>query len=429
MYLSKKNYFNFLIALIPVSFIAGNLIINIIITLLILSTIFFYNKELLKINFYFLDKIIIFFFLLVLITGFINDYELFYIKKYDWRGFFPIFVKSLLFLRYLLLYICLRYLVEKDIVAIKFFFLSSLLCIIFVSFDLLYQSIIGNDIFGFIASGRKLGGPFGDELIAGGYLQRFSLFALFSIPIFLKSFSQKKLIIISFLLVLIVLLGIVLSGNRFPLILFIFSICFLIFIEKNRKFLFTFLISFFLIFLLFFNLNSSVNKNFKNFSHQINMISTSIIEGDFDRADAPIYLKEFYSFRHTWLLNKYIGGGIKNFRLYCHLRKDSAVHKCNMHPHNYYLEILTETGIVGFFTILIIFSLLTYHSLYKRYLAKKLIKKNILITPFMILFIVEIFPIRSSGSFFTTGTAVYLFLLIGILVGLMRKNETIENVK
>ena len=47
------------------------------------------------------------------------------------------------------------------------------------------------------------------------------------------------------------------------------------------------------------------------------------------------------------LINKYFGGGIKNFRYYCcrpSLDKNSKF-ICNMHPHNYYLEILTETGI------------------------------------------------------------------------------------
>ena len=32
--------------------------------------------------------------------------------------------------------------------------------------------------------GRKLGGPFGDELIAGGFIQRFSIFSFFLLPLF-----------------------------------------------------------------------------------------------------------------------------------------------------------------------------------------------------------------------------------------------------
>ena len=38
----------------------------------------------------------------------------------------------------------------------------------------------GKDIFGFKPTlPRRLGGPFGDELIAGGFIQRFSLFSFF----------------------------------------------------------------------------------------------------------------------------------------------------------------------------------------------------------------------------------------------------------
>ena len=49
------------------------------------------------------------------------------------------------------------------------------------------------------------------------------------------------------------------------------------------------------------------------------------------------------------------------------------------------------------------------------------------IIPFIFLFIVEIFPLKSNGSFFTTGNTTYLFLLMGILVGLLPKNNSIEN--
>ena len=53
-------------------------------------------------------------------------------------------------------------------------------------------------------------------------------------------------------------------------------------------------------------------------------------------------------------------------------------------------------------------------------------KNNHIITPFIFLFIAEIFPIKSTGSFFTTGNATYLFLILAILIGLTRLNS-IEN--
>ena len=40
---------------------------------------------------------------------------------------------------------------------------------------IIFQYIFGFDFFGFQNVGRYHSGPFGDELIAGGYLQKFSL--------------------------------------------------------------------------------------------------------------------------------------------------------------------------------------------------------------------------------------------------------------
>ena len=431
MHLSRINYLNTLLALIPISFIAGNLIINLNIVLVIVSTIFLYNKKLFKIKLFFFDKLLILFFVLIILTGLVNELELLdFKKKYDME-LYSSFIKSLLFLKYLFFYFCLRFLCEKEDINLKFFFIASLCCVVFVSFDLFYQYIFGHDIFGFKQEGvRKLSGPFDDELIAGSYLQRFSLFAFFTIPLFFKPFNNKYSFLIIFFLFLITFAGIILSGNRFPLILFLLSIFLtMIFEKQNRKYLIKILISFFVVFFLIFSLSNTVNKNFKTFYNQINTIGMTVVKGDFNKASAPTYLKEFYSFYHTWSLNKFIGGGIKNFRLYCHFRKDSSVHKCNMHPHNYYLEILTETGVVGFVNISIVFFILIYLSFYKKYFKKTLLVNNNLIIPFIFLFLIEIFPIRSSGSFFTTGNTVYVFMLIGIIIGLIRKNETIENAK
>ena len=97
-----------------------------------------------------------------------------------------------------------------------------------------------------------------------------------------------------------------------------------------------------------------------------------------------------------------------------------------MHPHNYYLEILTETGLIGFLVLATIIILTLYNTFYKKYFSGLSLQNNNIIVPFIFLFFIEIFPIKSSGSFFTTGNATYLFLILGILIGLSQKDNLIE---
>ena len=426
---SKINFLSILLSLMPISFIAGNMIININIISILLVSLFFYGKKIFQFNYLLLDKLIIIYFLLIIFTGFYN-YYFFDLENVNSYIISP--TKSLLFLKYLILYLIIRFLVSNGLISLKLFFISCALSSVFVSLDIFYQFYNGKDIFGLetIGIGRKLSGPFGDELIAGSFIQRFSLFAFFVFPIFFSKYSNKISKFLIPILFVIFLLGIILSGNRMPMILFIFSIFLILLLQKQtRKFFIPFIIIFGVIFSILFNFNVEVRTNFKNLNKQLTTMSTLILSGDYNNYNNTSYLREFSSFYETWLMNKYIGGGIKNFRFYCHHRpkiEKNAKFICNMHPHNYYLEILTETGIVGFGLISIIFLILLYKTFYKKYFTNTSIKDNNLIIPFIFLFIVEIFPIKSTGSFFTTGNSTYLFLIMGILVGLLSKDNILK---
>ena len=135
--ITKSNYFSFLFALIPVSFMAGNMIININVILIILSSLILFNKRLIELKFLLLDKLIFVFFFLILISGFLNDIG-FYLSKENWsqsviesKGFFSTSEKSILFLKYLFLYLTVRYLIEKKNCKSKNIF-SYVCCFIFI---------------------------------------------------------------------------------------------------------------------------------------------------------------------------------------------------------------------------------------------------------------------------------------------------------
>ena len=142
----------------------------------------------------------------MLLISFINDFYFFSIKL-AWKGYFATIAKSLFFLKYLFLYLAIRFLIFGNI-SLKLFFISCAVASIFVCFDIFYQFFNGKDIFGFVAVKNKLAGPFGDELIAGGFIQRFSIFSFFIIPFF---YSKKLLKYAKYLipvLFIIFLLGI-----------------------------------------------------------------------------------------------------------------------------------------------------------------------------------------------------------------------------
>ena len=228
---------------------------------------------------------------------------------------------------------------------------------------------------------------------------------------------------------------------------------FLIFIfeKKIRKFFFIYLFCAVSIFLTAYNFNTNIQKHFGHFKTKIikiinvfsssNIMSQEDLEnvyldnvkikmdyylikiGDKQFLMSTTHMKEFYSGYATWLQNKFMGGGIKSFKYNC----PKNFKNCGPHPHNYYLEILSDLGLIGFIIISLIFGIVLYISFIKKYFTNSNLKENKLIIPFLFLFFVEIFPIKTTGSFFTTGNATFIFLLMAITVGLSRKQNLIES--
>ena len=123
----------------------------------------------------------------------------------------------------------------------------------------------------------------------------------------------------------------------------------------------------------------------------------------------------------TFKLNKFIGGGIKSFRFNCPKRqiKNRERTSCNMHPHNYYIEILTDLGVFGFLFFISLISLVFY----KTYKILFYSNTKYLFSPFFYIFIMEVFPLRSSGSFFTTVNSTLIFLSLGFIVSICYKSK------
>jgi len=278
---------------------------------------------------------------------------------------------------------------------------------------------------------NKFSGPFGDELIAGSYLQKFGFLSFFFIPLFYKVNNKK--IIYSYLvfLFLIILFSIIITGNRMPFVLFVFLMFSLfVFEKKTRKYFISLSLITTLIFLATYKYNATTKNYFNHFfysSIEIKDSTMNFIFRDLSSAELEIfkkdpqlfipntYVKELYSGVATWRQNKIIGGGIDSFYLNC----KKSLNDCASHPHNYYIEILSEIGGVGLLIFLLIFGKVFFDTFYLKYLKK--VKFDNLIIPFMFLFLAEIFPIKTSGSFFTTSNASFIFFILAITVALSRR--------
>ena len=65
--------------------------------------------------------------------------------------------------------------------------------------------------------------------------------------------------------------------------------------------------------------------------------------------------------------NKIIGSGFKTFRFECKNDKKKNI-SCPSHPHNIYIELLSDTGSIGLIIFLILIFLLSLNSLGINYL-------------------------------------------------------------
>ena len=429
-FFSKNYIINFIILLIPISYIIGNLALNLNVFLLIFFTFLYFRGDVFHIKYVLTDKLILILFLYILLNGFFNNLLNFEFPNAPMQNI--VLIKSLLFLRFLILYLVVRFLVFKEIINYKLLFLFYGLCAFFVCFDLIIQYVFGKNLSGMEGGSRRLSGVFGDEYIAGGFIQKFFIFLPYAV-LFFSGIKNK--FFLHFLLLFIfgiTLLGVLASGNRMPLFFTIFAFLLIFIYEKKlRKLIGSAFIVFLLVFSFLLKTNDEIYNHFNGFkdksSEFISYFRESLSSSE-RVIPKNVYVKEFVSGILTWQQNKMFGGGVKSFFLNCSsIKKDirtKFIGSCNTHPHNYYLEIAASLGIIGLFLAIVIFSIILIKSITFTLFSNILPKIQNIFVPFFIIFVLEIFPLKTTGSFFTSLTGNFLFIILAFVVGLMELNKT-----
>jgi O-antigen ligase len=398
--LTNINFF--LILVLPFSLLFGTFISEIII---FLSTVFFLIKSYIEKEWEWTKKTEFKFLLLIWGYLILNAILANNIHLSLSRGIF--------FFRFILLIF-----VISDILKNKRFeniiFISWIALTIVTSVDIYMEFFFEKDLLGnFSEYSGRIASFTGKELKIGGYLIAI-IFTSFSF--FLNKNINIKNYIILLSLLTFVLIAVIMSGERSNSIkaVFIF-VLFLLFLKKHQLIKYIVLILFIII-LIMCVLN--INKIKYRYTEIINNISNPII-----------LLKDSLHGAHystAWKIFKnypYFGAGNKNFREECqnkiYLDKNYKYteNRCSTHPHQIYLELLSELGIIG--TLLIVFFIIFISA--KSFLIYFKNYNLLILAP--TLYIISIFmPLIPSGSFFTSFGATLFWLNIGIILSNFNKN-------
>lgn len=266
---------------------------------------------------------------------------------------------------------------------------------------------------------------FGDELKMGGFLMRFFPLLLALSFLFFKKNIHNKYLALSILFILLTYITIFLSGERTSFFMFNFTIfLFLIFLNELKiiKIALFIMIAFILIILL------SIESSFKK-----RLINLTIKETQIYNLEKPKYIfsKQYHEhYSSAWLMfkdNKLIGIGPKNFREKCKEKKyNFSKLTCSTHPHNFPLQILAETGILGFL-IYIVLNIFVWLNLFKNLFSKIIYKRNILSNyqiSILISIAILIWPFAPNGNIFNNWLSIILFYPVGFFLW-SKKNQKI----
>ena len=396
---------------------------------------------------------------------------------------------SLFYIRFILFVLAVRFFLIKEKNFVKYFLICLFLTFIILILDSFIQISFGKNTFLYPITtsdmfGSRISSFFKDEYILGSYLVRLlPLLGIFYLIYVNNKFKYEFILTIIFLSLLD--MTILITGERAAILyLIIFSLSFFIFSKKIRNIiifkniisiiLFVFLINEFddvktrVVDYTLYQLNelqlydqwqdlyrNEINKNESTNIEQLKIEPTANSsiknENNFDNNTLKNLLSEnifgnnlnllFFSVQHQSVFitslkifkdYPYFGIGPKVFREFCKIEKysttskiDKTINGCQSHPHNTYIQLLTETGIFGFLIVFLFFIFVSY-KIYILALIKNNKNFNNDYNMFLLLAIfITLWPIIPNGNFFNNWLNIIYYLPLGFyLIKDLIYNET-----
>jgi O-antigen ligase len=313
---------------------------------------------------------------------------------------------------------------------------SKILKIIFIFillvlfFDTIFQYFFEENILGmkyrwFSSNDNfRLTSFFDKRGVLGSYVARFFPFI---IALFFFNKNNKIKIVDLFLIIIVSLISfilVILSGERTSLVL-IFIGFILIFLTSNgilKKIFRNLLISFFLILILLVNFDHRIK--YRIFTHTVNQLAIGNHEERI-KIFGETYEGHFKVAYKMFKENPVFGKGVKIFRDFCSKPENYvSPTACTTHPHNTYVQLLAETGLLGFLLIFYLFIIVTV-ALIRNFIVnffryKTLNYSNSNYCNSKICLLTAIFltlcPFIPSGNFFNNWLSIIYFFPVGFLL-------------
>ena len=379
-------------------------------------------------------KIFITFYFYIIFCSLISDYTFHSLKS------------SIPYLRFGLLSLSVWLVLEKKPNFTKNLFYIFFLIYIFLAIDGLKQYFTKENLFGlYLASGHRVTSLFGEEAVLGSYLSRlFPLF--FGLLILFYEQVQKKVYFYYFAILFIIIdILIFITAERTALFLLNFSaLIFIISLNNFKKTrLFTLIISLSAFVLISFYYPAAkirivdqtldqigLNKSKIDFLLSTDDVYKEHVGTDFSN-DQKLYIfsKQYDEIYRTSINifkdNKIFGIGPKNFRKFCNDPKYLIGSGCSTHPHNTYIQIMLELGIVGSIfsiSILILFIFYFFKHSYLLYFKKKPYFRDFEIALLVGIFL-SVWPLIPTGNFFNNWISIIYYYPVGFLLWSLKKNK------
>ena len=467
-YLRNLNLLEILILLLVPALIIGPAVAEIILLCSIIIFVFFINRDT-KENKFLLDDKFIYFFVFFYLFFFINTLI----------SNTPIIVslKILFFARFIFLLLIINFILNKN----KNFLINlakvTLISFIILFLDALFQKLVGYNLLGQQASNNlRISSFFGDELVMGGYIARFAPILLFGFFLFKNHKIQLLFIftyIVSYYFVLI-------SGERASVVTSVIGFLYLvIFLDIKKSHLIKFIVA--IITLITITMYTDNNIKVRMIHHYKTQISQKslfsetqkLIKLESEKISSLIKEKEKISLNpklstkqkvqkkmeleneqkeierkifkinnlngnkflklipnqlillnktsiNMFTQNKLLGQGPYSFKYYCNNKVENI--KCSGgHPHNSYLQLLLETGTIGFLYFLIPLIFLIFFQFKLRLKKKKNTLSYNQFTVASCLVFIILWPINQNGNIFNNWLNIAYYLSFSIYIYFLKK--------